>query len=147
VADYLDRLREIGASERIVAGERDGWILAAARFPDSVRDWMPGKIAQLDDPRLVRFYRLLSEIFDNEVTDDRLLVEAADIIAVLAEQAYTSGELDLGEVSRDDLPFDLLDAFAVESDPRMRRLLTLMRERGWAGLSRLERLDPPPQAR
>lgn len=148
VAAYLDRLREIGASERIVAGERDGWILASARWPDSVRDWMPSKLAQLDDPRLVRFYRILSAIFEGDRTDDRLLVEAADIMAELAEQAYTAGELDLGAVAQDDLPFDLLDAFAVESDPRMQRLLTMMRERGWAGLSRLERLGPePPQAR
>src|SRR3954466_13836483 len=34
VVRYLDRLRKIGASERIVDGERDGWILIAARWPD-----------------------------------------------------------------------------------------------------------------
>ena len=34
VACYLDRLRQIGASERIVQGERDGWILVAARWPE-----------------------------------------------------------------------------------------------------------------
>src|SRR5690348_8239938 len=34
VAAYLDRLREIGASPRMVAAERDGWILVAARWPD-----------------------------------------------------------------------------------------------------------------
>ena len=34
----------------------------------------------------------------------------------------------------------LLDAFAVESDPRMERMQQLMRERGWAGWARLERL-------
>ena len=70
--------------------------------------------------------------------------EAADIMAGLAEQAYTSGETDLGEVAHDDLPFDLLDALAVESDPRTERLLDLMRERGWAGWNRLERLAEPP---
>ena len=41
VVAYLDRLREIGASERMMAGERDGWILVAARWPDKVREWMP----------------------------------------------------------------------------------------------------------
>src|SRR5829696_6737889 len=29
---YLDRLREIGASERMVEAERDGWILVAAAW-------------------------------------------------------------------------------------------------------------------
>ena len=44
VISYLDRLREIGASERMVEGERDGWILLAARWPDRIREWMPGEI-------------------------------------------------------------------------------------------------------
>jgi hypothetical protein len=65
-------------------------------------------------------------------------------MAGLAEQAYTSGEINLGEVAHNDLPFDLLDARAVESDPRAARLLHLMRERGWARWTRLERLAEPP---
>ena len=145
VISYLDRLREIGASERMVEGERDGWILVAARWPDRIREWMPGKLAQLDDPQLVRLYRVLSEIFESDAgDDDPRLEEAADIMADLLEQAYASGEINLGEVAHDDLPFDLLDALAVESDPRMERLLDLMRERGWAGWTRLERLAEPP---
>jgi len=144
VISYLDRLREIGASERMVEGERDGWILVAARWPDRIREFMPGKLAQLDDPQLVRLYRVLSEIFESDAGDDPRLEEAADIMAGLAEQAYTSGEINLGEVAHDDLPFDLLDALAVESDPRAERLLDLMRERGWARWTRLERLAEPP---
>jgi DNA-binding transcriptional MerR regulator len=145
VTSYLDRLREIGASERMVEGERDGWILVAARWPDRIREWMPGKHAELDNPQLVRLYRVLSEIFESDAgDDDPRLEEAADIMAGLAEQAYTSGEINLGEVAHDDLPFDLLDALAVESDPRAERLLDLMRERGWAGWTRLERLAEPP---
>ncbi|MBM0279271.1 MerR family transcriptional regulator [Micromonospora sp. STR1s_6] len=146
VVTYLDRLRAIGASERIVEGERDGWILMAARWPDHTREWMPSKIAQLDNPQAVRLYRILSGIFDDDVADD-----AADAARLeerrpdrdLAEQAYASGQIDLGEVAQDDLPFDLLDALAVEADPRLQRLLDLMRERGWAGLARLERLAEP----
>lgn len=144
VISYLDRLREIGVSERMVEGERDGWILLAARWPDRIRELMPGKLAQLDDPQLVRLYRVLSEIFESDAGDDPRLEEAADIMAGMAEQAYTSGEINLGEVAHDDLPFDLLDALAVESDPRAERLLDLMRERGWARWTRLERLAEPP---
>jgi len=145
VAAYLDRLREIGVSDRMVGVERDGWILMVARWPDHVRDWMPGKLAQLDDPQLVRLYRLLSELFESDASDDPRLVEAADIIAGLNAQAFDSGEIDLGEAVADDLPFDLLDALAVESDPRAARLLDLVRERGWDGLARMERLpDPRP---
>jgi hypothetical protein len=105
---------------------------------------MPEKLAQLDDPQVVRLYRVLSEIFESDAGDDPRLQEAADIMAGLAEQADSSGELDLGEEAHDDLVFDLLDAFAVESDPRAQRLLDLMRERGWARWTRLERLAEPP---
>jgi DNA-binding transcriptional MerR regulator len=146
VISYLDRLREIGASERVVEGERDGWILVAARWPDRIHEIMPGKHAQLDDPQLVRLYRVLSEILESDAGDDPRLEEAADIMAGLAEQAYTSGETNPGEAAHGELPFDLLDALAVESDPRAQRMLDLMRERGWASWTRTrpERLAEPP---
>jgi DNA-binding transcriptional MerR regulator len=147
VTIYLDRLREIGASERVVEGERDGWILVAARWPDRIREMMPWKVAQLDDPQLVRLYRVLSELAESDVgDDDPRLEEAADIMAGMAEQAYTSGETDPDEAAQDEVPFGLLDALAVESDPRAKRVLDLMRERGWGSWTRTrpERLTEPP---
>jgi DNA-binding transcriptional MerR regulator len=152
VTAYLDRLREIGVSERVLRGERDGWILVAAGWPDHITEVMASKLAQLDDPQLVRLYRLGSEILDSDAgDDDPRLEEAADIMAGLLEHAYTSGEAAHGEAAHDeaaldDLPFGLLDALAVESDPRAQRMLDLMRERGWASWTRTrpERLAQPP---
>jgi len=141
---YLDRLREIGASERIVEAERNAWILVAARWPESIRKVMPEKLAQLDDPQLVRLYRLGSEVHETDAGDDSRLQEAADIMAGLLDQAYASGELNPDGWAHDDLAFDLLDALAVESDPRLERMLDLMRERGWNGWIRPERLGEPP---
>jgi DNA-binding transcriptional MerR regulator len=144
VTAYLDRLREIGVSERMVEGERDGWILAAARWPDSIGAVVASKHAQLDDPQLVRLYQVLSELLESEVADDDPRPrEAADIMAGLLERASASGELDFVGAARDDLAFDLLDALAVEYDPRTQRMLDLMRERGWTGWNRPERLAPP----
>jgi DNA-binding transcriptional MerR regulator len=40
VVRYLDRLREIGISERMLATERDAWILVTARWPDRIREWI-----------------------------------------------------------------------------------------------------------
>jgi len=146
VTAYLDRLREIGASRRMVRAERDAWILVAARWPEHIREVMTAKHAQLEDPQLVRLYRLGSELLDSDADDDPRLAEAADILAGLTEQAYTSGETNLNEAGHDDLPFDLLDALAVESEPRVQRLMDLMRERGWASWTgtRPERLAEPP---
>jgi hypothetical protein len=144
VTYYLDRLRRIGVSDRMMEGERDGWILIAARWPERVREFIPGKLAELDNPQLVRLYRLLSELLDSDAReDDPRLEEAADIMAAMAEQAYASGAVLPGDVKRDDLPFNLLDALAVEYDPRAVRLQDLMRERGWDSWTRLERLKPP----
>lgn len=145
VTAFLDRLREIGASERMVQAERDGWILVTARWPDRVREWMPSKIAQLADPRVVRLYHVLSELFDSDADlDDTRAHEAADIMADLAEQAYAAGEVDYGDAGADDLAFDLLDALADEADPRTERLRDLMRVRGWISWTRLERAPEPP---
>jgi hypothetical protein len=105
---------------------------------------MPGKHAQLDDPQLVRLYRVLSEVLESDAGDDSRLEEAADIMAGLLEQAYASGELNLGEVAHDDLAFDLLDALVIESGPGTERMLDLMHKRGWSGWTRLERLAEPP---
>ncbi|MFI7220411.1 MerR family transcriptional regulator [Micromonospora maritima] len=138
VTTYLDRLREIGVSERVLKGERDGWTLLAARWPDRVREFIPYKIAQLDDPHVVRLYRILSEVFDGDGDgDDPRLAEAADIMACLAEQANAGGVF---HADYEDMPHDLLDALAVESDPRVQRLVELMRERGWSGWNRMEPL-------
>ncbi|MER6813749.1 MerR family DNA-binding transcriptional regulator [Spirillospora sp. NPDC000708] len=144
IVSYLDRLRELGVSERIVEGERDGWILVSARWPDRVRAFMPGKFAQLEDPRIVRLYRVLSEIIEGDPGDDRLLVEAADIMAGLFEQAYAEGQAEFGGTVGDHLPFDLLESLALEADPRAERMLELMRERGWNGWTRMERLPKRP---
>jgi DNA-binding transcriptional MerR regulator len=143
VVAYLDRLRGIGASARMIEGERDGWILMAARWPEKVLEWMPEKLKQLDDPRVVRLYQVLSELVESDAGGDALLEEAADIMADLFEQAVSAGESDAGE-ENDDLTFDLLDAYAVESDPRAKRLRDLMRRRGWERWTRLERLAEPP---
>src|SRR3954447_24745162 len=47
VADYLDRLRAIGASEAIIGPERDAWILMAARYPEKLPAIMAEKVALL----------------------------------------------------------------------------------------------------
>ena len=140
VVAYLDRLREIGTSERMMAGERDGWILIAARWPEKVIEWMPDKVAQLQDPRVVRLYQVLSELMETEGINDPLAVEAVDIMVELAEQAEAAGGLDLGDAGPDDTSFALLDDLADAADKRAERLRDLMRERGWDGWTRMQRL-------
>ncbi|HYN97380.1 MAG TPA: MerR family transcriptional regulator [Pilimelia sp.] len=137
---YLDRLREIGTSERMLAGERDGWILLTARWPTKVLEWLPYKMAQLDNPRVVRLYQVLSELMETVGTDDKRVVEAVDIMVELAEQAEAAGELGLDEAGPDDTSVGLLDDLADVADERAERMRELMRERGWDGWTRMQRL-------
>jgi DNA-binding transcriptional MerR regulator len=143
VTAYLDHLRRLGISERMIDGERDGWILIVARWPDHIRKIVPAKYTQLENPQLLRLYRVLSELLDSEPVDETLLEEAADLIADLAEQALAAGDVMSGEMADDDLPFQLLDALGTEADPRAQRLTDLMRERGWADWRRMRRLPEP----
>ncbi|HET8614849.1 MAG TPA: MerR family transcriptional regulator [Actinomycetales bacterium] len=141
VVAYLERLRELGVSERMVQGERDGWILIAARWPDRVAEWMPAKWAQLDDPKNIRLYQLLGEVLESDQDDDPRVEEAVDLLVAIVEEAAGRGELDHPDAAFDDTPFvKLLDALVVELDPRGERLLALLRERGWSGWTRMERL-------
>jgi len=140
VVAYLDRLRELGVSDRMIEGERDGWILIAARWPDRIPEWMPDKWRQLEDPQLVRLYLLLGDILETD-SDDPRMEEAADILVEMPELAEARGELENQDEAFNDLAFvDLLDALVVEADPRGERLLELMRARGWSGWTKLERL-------
>ena len=50
------------APSAMVEGERDAWILMAARWPEKIPEFMADKLAQLDDPRTVRLYRLIGEL-------------------------------------------------------------------------------------
>jgi hypothetical protein len=142
VVAYLDRLRSCGASEAMVAGERDGWILIAARWPDKIPEFMEDKMAQLDDPRTVKLYVLISELAEREMDEERL-PEVADLMAELASQSAERGGLDRQSL---DLPDDafiaLLDSFATNAHPMVQRLQELLAERGWTGWSRLERAAP-----
>ena len=143
VVTYLDELRGLGVTPALVEGERDGWILIAARWPDKIPEFMADKRAQLEDPRTVRLYRLIGELLEVGMDEGRLS-EMADLIVEMAEEAAARGELDRqNEEMNDDTFIALLDSFASEAHPMVERLQELMAERGWSGWSRIERAAVP----
>lgn len=142
VVAYLDRLRSLGVPEAMVAGERDAWIVIAARWPEQMGSFMADKNAQLDDPRTVRLYRILGELIEHGLDEDRL-VELADLMAQqMAEYVAGGGTGDVAAMS-DDTVVDLLDAWADASHPMVERLRELLAERGWTGWIRIEPATPP----
>jgi DNA-binding transcriptional MerR regulator len=50
VADYLDRLRELGVSQHTVQMERDGWILMQSVSPKEAAVWIADKRDAIGDP-------------------------------------------------------------------------------------------------
>ncbi|MDN5860630.1 MAG: MerR family transcriptional regulator, partial [Pseudonocardia sp.] len=88
VADYLDKVRAIGAPERLIEAERDAWILVAARYPDQIAAFMHDKVRLLQDPRTVRFYQLISAmVTEGEEVPEHLLRATADLMVEMFEEA------------------------------------------------------------
>jgi len=140
VLAYLDQVRAIGAPEALVEAERDAWILVAARYPEQIPAFMADKVEQLRDPRVVRFYRLVSEALDaGEGAQEGLAQEMAGLLVELFEEAAASGHLDQQDLNMDDSAFvQLLDSMA-DAHPTVQRLRELLAERGWIGWTRIER--------
>lgn len=137
VLDYLDRVRAIGAPERLIEAERDAWILIAARYPDRIGAFMADKREQLEDERTVRFYRLIGKVLESEA--EPYVEEIADLLAEMFEDAAAAGHLDENELSLDDSVFvQLLDSMSGE-EPVVARLRELLAERGWRGWTQVER--------
>jgi len=142
VVDFLDRLRALGVDERIVRVKRDGWIPLAAHSPERVPEWMARKREQIADAQLVDFYLTLGQALDR-TDDDPGLVELADqLAAYITRMADEQGE---GYVDDADIepPFvKLMDTLAFDTAPPARRLIELLKERGWTGWTKLKRVAP-----
>jgi len=72
VAAYLDRLRELGVSERAVKMERDGWILLQSASPKAAAIWFADKLEAIQDPEFVAIYLEYDAAFDWSPDDQRL---------------------------------------------------------------------------
>ena len=130
--DYLDRLRAAGVPDEMVDAERDAWILVAARWPEAMPEMMADKVAQLDDPRTLQLYRLIGQLVEGGDTE-RLLVETADLLVVMFEEAEAAGALERQSAEFADEGFvALVDSFA-DGHEIVERLRKLLAERGWTG--------------
>ena len=140
VIDYLDRLRDIGAPMELVERERDAWILLAARWPEALPGLMADKVAQLENPKVVRLYKLVGRIVD-DWEDEELLQQTADLIHELLEEAAASGHLEW-QGEQDEAFIGLMDSFADAAHPAVARLRNLVNQRGWTGWTQVEKRKP-----
>lgn len=139
VAEYLDLVRAHGAPEPLLEAERDAWILIAARYPEQISAFMADKVAQLADPRNVQVYLLIGRLLAARPAEqEQVLIEMADLMSELFEEAAAAGHLDVPELADDSAFVQLLDSMSA-GYPFVVRLRELLVERGWAGWIRVER--------
>ncbi|MET8907619.1 MerR family transcriptional regulator [Micromonospora sp. NPDC004551] len=144
VVEYLDQLRTLGVDERIVQAERDGWIMLATHSPERVPEWMARKREQIADRRLIDFYRTLGHAMD-QTADDTRLVELADkLAAYITQLADEQGEDYVDDTDIEPPLVKLMDTLAFDTLPPARRLIELMKKRGWTGWTKLQRVEPTP---
>jgi DNA-binding transcriptional MerR regulator len=71
-ADFLDRLRKAGVSERAIRMERDLWILMQSASPAHAAAWLADKLEAMDDPEFQAIYLEYDAAFDWPGDDPRL---------------------------------------------------------------------------
>lgn len=141
VVAYLDRLRACGVSERMVALEREGWVLVAARHPDRLTELVRLKSAQLDDPALREIYRMSDEAWDWPADDPRLPALADALADFFASESARDADVPY-EAALDDVVVSLLDSQVMDhTSPAWPRLNALLEERGWSGWTNVRPSD------
>lgn len=129
LAGYLDELRQIGASQRLVQLERDGWIVLAARFPGQVSGWARDKRAGLASPEGRRLYLDWDQAFDWDPADPRVEQLAADLVAFA--RPYQEQHRDEPHYELDDPVAMALLSHPGVTSPAWERVLELCAEQGY----------------
>lgn len=148
VVAYLDHLRELGLSERMVAIERDAWLLISAQVPDQVAAWIEGKRATFADPQVLAGYRALDAALGWEPDDPRIEGVADLVDALFARAVEEQGGRTPSPI--DETTLAMLDAESIGRSPTWRRITELLEARGWSGWNDVgapTRTDPPPPER
>jgi DNA-binding transcriptional MerR regulator len=131
VADYLDRLHELGVSRRMVQIERDGWILAQSLSPDEAAIWIADKRDAISDPQFHAIYLDYDAAFDWSPEDPRLYALADRIQRWLATRHGRSEDAK-GPV-QDSAIAQLVATSIGASSPAWSRLGEIAKERETGG--------------
>jgi DNA-binding transcriptional MerR regulator len=134
VADYLNRLRDLGVSPREVQVERDGWILLRSVSPQAAALWFADKRDAIDDPEFVALYLEHDAAFEWSADDPRL-----DALAERTERWFASRRDGLSSAKQpagDARIVQLIASSTGASSPAWDRLREIAQERK-AGRRRL----------
>jgi DNA-binding transcriptional MerR regulator len=127
VAGYLDRLKELGVSQRTIQMERDGWILMQSASPRNAAIWIADKRDALNDPEFRAIYLEYDAAFGWSPDDRRL-----HALAVRTERWFANRHVTHkgGERSTlDPTLAQLVTSSVAMSSPAWDRLNEIARER------------------
>jgi len=144
VADYLDRLLELGVSARGVQLERDGWILMQSASPKNAAIWIADKREAIDDPEFRALYLEYDAAFDWSPNDPRLYSLADRAERWLAsESSESKGE---EQSIQDPAIVQLVATSGGPSSPAWDRLNEIANERKAGGQKGPIKARPPRQS-
>jgi DNA-binding transcriptional MerR regulator len=125
VAEYLERLLELGVSLRGVQMERDGWILMQTISPKEAAIWIADKRDALSDPEFRAIYLEYDAAFDWSPDDPRLDAVADRAARWMANQRGRQK----GEPVQDPTIAQLVTTLDGASSPAWGRLAQIAKER------------------
>ena len=127
VADFLDRLHELGVSQRSVQLERDGWILLQSAVPKEAAVWIADKRDAIGDPEFRAIYLEYDAAFDWSPDDPRLyaLADRAERWIANRHDKLQGGERPV----QDPAIAELVATSAGASSPAWDRLTEIAKER------------------
>jgi DNA-binding transcriptional MerR regulator len=131
VADYLDRLLQLGMSQRSVQMERDGWILMQSVSPKAAALWIADKRDLIGDPEFRAIYLEYDAAFDWSPDDPRLhaLIDRTELWMATRSARLKSGERSIP----DPTIVQLVAGWVGASSPAWDRLTEIARERKAGG--------------
>ncbi len=127
VADYLDRLHDLGVSHRTVQMERDLWILMQSVSPEQAAIWIADKRDAIGDPEFRAIYLEYDAAFDWSPDDPRLSA-LADRTARWMASRYGSSE-GTPRPTHDPAIAELVTTPAGVSSPAWDRLTEIAKQR------------------
>ena len=127
VADYLDRLHDLGVSHRTVQMERDLWILMQSVSPEQAAIWIADKRDAIGDPEFRAIYLEYDAAFDWSPDDPRLSA-LADRTARWMASRYGSSE-GTPRPTQDPAIAELVTTPAGVSSPAWDRLTEIAKQR------------------
>jgi DNA-binding transcriptional MerR regulator len=125
VADFLDRLRELGVSQRSVQLERDIWILMQSVAPSEAAIWIADKRDAIEDPEFRALNLECDAAFDWSPDDPRLDALADRIQRWLSDRSGRAGE----RPGQAPAIAQLVMTSVVASSPAWDRLAEIARQR------------------